>query len=66
MPHPSSALLAELEAIQQLQQLCDESSAIANHQLVPKLFEPVSAADPSCFQAFPTLTLAPSVQQKHA
>lgn len=37
---------AELEAIQELQELCDRSSAFADQQLVPRLFEPVRAHCP--------------------
>lgn len=38
--HPE---LIELEAIQELQELCDRSSAFADQQLVPRLFEPAPA-----------------------
>jgi hypothetical protein len=46
--HDSVALhSAELEAIQQLQELCDNSSVIT-HQLVPKLYEPVGSIFGAC------------------
>lgn len=38
--HPD---IIELEAIQQLQQLCDSSIAIQDQQLVPRLFDPAPA-----------------------
>lgn len=37
--------MSELEAIQQLQDLCDNSSFFDDQQLVPRLFDCVSVSD---------------------